>query len=143
MRLIDKDELMKKISDNSGIYNSADKLQHVAKCIVEAPEIDKKINNDTPTSSQSEKDILEGCIGLMNMVYNDMIEYLNWMNFKYPKKRGDEGFPQKNYTYSKIVNRLFLWETHHSGSTSTQKKMQELGIDDDILTFEPEGRKNV
>ncbi len=102
----------------------------------------KNEDDEVPTSSQSEKDILKNCIGLMNMVYKNMLNYMVWAGLEFPRDPDDEAYPKRSYTYFKIVNRLFLYNTKHSGGTSTRKKMEELGICENILTFEPEGDKD-
>lgn len=102
----------------------------------------KNEDDEVPTSSQPEKDILKNCIELMNMVYKDMLNYMVWAGFEYSKNPDDEDYPLMKYTYFEIVQRLFLDKTMHSGGTSTRKKMEELGIDDNVLTFKPEGDKD-
>lgn len=75
----------------------------------------------------------------MNSVYEDMLEYMEFMDFDVPKGKDDEGYPQFSYSYGKIVQMLFLWNTSHSGGTSTMRKCRELGVDyGKQVVFEPE-----
>ena len=99
--------------------------------------MNNQTDDDVPTSSQSEKDILASCVGLMGMVYEDMLDYMDWAGFEYSKNPDDEGYPLRNYTYFEIVQRLFLDKTMHSGGTSTRKKIQELGIKEEHVCFKP------
>ena len=39
--------------------------------------MNNQTDDDVPTSSQSEKDILASCVGLMGMVYEDMLDYMD------------------------------------------------------------------
>ena len=77
------------------------------------------------TSSHSEKDILEGCIALMQELTDEFSEYLDFMGVK-PSE--EEQF-WLSMSYFHIVQRLFLYHTSHSGGTSTGMKCRELGVD--------------
>lgn len=79
-------------------------------------------------SSHSEKDIVNGCIGLMEDVHERMMEYMEMMGFEYNSKDKEE-IPQFRYSYFEIVQRLLLQGTSHSGGTSTRKKCEQLGFD--------------
>lgn len=84
-------------------------------------------------SSHSERDIVLGCIGLIDEVLNGefaIFEQLEADGFDFDeyKKRSEceLGF---SLTYFEIVQRLLLYHTSHSGGTSTQAKCCELGFD--------------
>lgn len=66
--------------------------------------------------SQSEAQILKGCIELMQSVTNTFNEFIDY-DFNI------------SYSYFEIVQRLFLQHTNHSGGTSTRAKCKELGVD--------------
>ena len=76
------------------------------------------------TSSHSEKHILEGCIALMTELTDSFAEWLEWQGIEVPE---EERFCHRFY-YTEIVERLFLWHTHHSGGTSQRMKCEELGV---------------
>ena len=78
------------------------------------------------TSSHSERDILDGCIALMQELTDSFREYLDYID-ALPEK-DDEGC-WASMSYFEIVQRLFLWNTSHSGGTSTGMKCAELGVD--------------
>ena len=78
------------------------------------------------TSSHSERDILDGCIALMQELTDSFREYLDYID-ALPDK-DDEGC-WTSMSYFEIVQRLFLWNTSHSGGTSTGMKCAELGVD--------------
>ena len=86
------------------------------------------------TASHSEADIYKGCIALMQELMRRFEEYLEWMEI-YPDN-DEERF--ETYFYpTHIIERLFLWNTRHSGGTSQRLKCQELDIDtDDMVIFE-------
>ena len=77
--------------------------------------------------SQSEKQILEGCIALIAEMVGYFREYLDYIDHEPEYEEEKQPFVM---TYFHIVNRLFLWHTKHSGGTSTMAKCHELGIDD-------------
>ena len=69
----------------------------------------------------------------------DIEHYLDFMEI-IPQNE-EERF-QVELSYFHIVNRLLLWETSHSGGTSTREKCDELGFDSsDCVTFEDERYK--
>ena len=79
-------------------------------------------------SSHSEKQILEGCIALIQEMVDGFREYLDYIGHDEPEY--EEEKQPFHMSYFHIVNRLFLWHTSHSGGTSTRAKCHELGIDD-------------
>lgn len=73
---------------------------------------------------QSEEQILEGCIDLLQGLTEVFKEYLEFMGVE---PDGEEEIFSHEIPVSKIVNRLFLYHTNHSGGTSTHAKCNELG----------------
>lgn len=118
-----------------GCYEAADPIerQHPARenaavrpvpvTDMDAP--DKKTTD--MTSSHSERDILEGCIDLLDDMACKFREYLDFIDFEPESEEEKAPFVM---SYFHIVNRLFLWKTGHCGGTSTRMKCRELGIDD-------------
>jgi hypothetical protein len=84
--------------------------------------------NELELSSHSEKDIVNGCVSLMQNLYENMIQYMEFMGFEYDKEVEEER-PHFEYSYFEIVNKLLLYRTSHSGGTSTRKKCKQLGYD--------------
>lgn len=78
-------------------------------------------------TSHSEKQILDGCIALIQEMCDYFREYLDFIDFE---PECDEEKQPFCMSYFHIVNRLFLWNTRHSGGNSTRKKCSELGIHD-------------
>jgi hypothetical protein len=72
----------------------------------------------------SEKDIVNGCIWLMEDVLEKMMEYMEMMDVEHT-----EGVPTLKYSYFEIVQKLLLCRTMHGGGTSTRKKCEQLGFD--------------
>lgn len=95
---------------------------HLAKREPQAPE-------QVETESHSEAAILKGCIALMQGLTEHFREYLEFIGIDLDGLDEEELF-SVSYTPFEIVQRLFLWETRHSGGTSTRKKCAELGIED-------------
>lgn len=85
------------------------------------------MNEKMDLSSHSEKQILEGCIALIQEMCDYFREYLDFVDFEPEYEEEKQPFCM---SYFHIVNRLFLWHTRHSGGTSTMAKCHELGIDD-------------
>lgn len=83
--------------------------------------------DDEKIKSHSEKQILEGCISLIQEMCDYFSEYLEYIDFVPEYEEEKQPFCM---SYFHIVNRLFLWHTSHSGGTSTRAKCAELGIDD-------------
>ncbi len=79
-----------------------------------------------PTTSHSEKDILDACVEMMQGMADEFLEYLDWIGYE-PEEYEKIYFCNK--TYFEIVQRLFLWNTDHGGGTSTDNKCRELGVD--------------
>ena len=83
--------------------------------------------------SHSEREILKGCIALMQELTGCFEEYLDYMGIK---PENDEERFCVNFTNFHIVQRLFLWRTYHSGGTSAIEKCKELGLDScDVVVF--------
>ena len=82
------------------------------------------------TESHSEAEIYKGCIALMQELMGRFEEYLDFIGLD-PKEANDEERFATYFYPTHIVERLFLWRTHHSGGTSQRLKCRELGIDDD------------
>ena len=106
--------------------------------------------------SHSEKEILEGCISLMQEVVGQVQRNLLAADIDIHEPEKDEAgdyiddedgtewwqhWFRSNITYRHIVNRLFLWGTEHSGGTSTCAKCRELGVNpskEADIGFDPE-----
>lgn len=76
--------------------------------------------------SHSEKEIVEGCITLMQWLTGKFKEYLEFVGFE--PECEEERF-SVNFYMSEIVRTLLLSGTSHSGGTSTAQKCKELGFD--------------
>lgn len=83
--------------------------------------------------SHSEEQILKGCISLIDEMVGQFREYLDFIDHEPEFEEEKQPF---HMSYFHIVNRLFLWHTHHSGGTSTRAKCHELGIDDSSKNVE-------
>lgn len=83
-------------------------------------------SEDGDLRSHSEEQILDGCISLMYELFGRFTEYLEWIGFE---PENEEEVFETNFSYGEIVSRLFLWNTHHSGGTSTAAKCRILGKD--------------
>lgn len=77
--------------------------------------------------SHSEKQILEGCISLIQEMCGYFREYLDFIDHEPEYEEEKQPF---RLSYFHIVKRLFLWHTSHSGGNSTRTKCAELGISD-------------
>lgn len=77
------------------------------------------------TSSHGEREIYDGCIALMRELTEEFREWLEWQGIDV---RGEERF-EAIFPCTHIVERLFLWNTNHSGGTSCGLKLKELGIE--------------
>lgn len=53
---------------------------------------------------------------------------MDYMGFEYDPENEEEQ-PVFKYSYFHIVQTLLLWNTSHSGGTSTQVKCRQLGFD--------------
>ena len=80
--------------------------------------------------SQSEKQILEGCVSLMQDLVGEFVE---WYRFVHGDDAIDELSDEEMFCLKmsnmEIVRSLFLWHTSHSGGTSTCQKCRDLGCD--------------
>jgi len=83
--------------------------------------------------SHDEKQILKGCIALIDEMVGYFREYLDYIDFEPEFEEEKQPFCM---SYFHIVNRLFLWHTTHSGGTSTRAKCYELGIEDSSKNVE-------
>lgn len=89
--------------------------------------------------SHSEREIVNGCVSLMQELVGYFEDYLDFMNIV--PENEEERF-QMDFPFFHIVQRLLLWTTSHSGGTSTMQKCDELGLDSsDCITFEDERYK--
>ena len=82
------------------------------------------------TKSHSEAEIYRGCISLMQELMGRFEDYLDFIGLD-PKEANDEERFATYFYPAHIVERLFLWNTSHSGGTSQLLKCRELGIDED------------
>ena len=76
------------------------------------------------TSSHSEKEILKGCVALLQSMVESFTEYLDYIGVD----EDCEPF-EESWSYFTIVQALFLNGTYHSGGTSTRMKCRELGVE--------------
>jgi len=77
-------------------------------------------------ASHSEKEIVSGCITLMERLKNKFGEYLDFVGFE--PECEEERF-SVGFHYNEIIRTLLLSGTSHSGGTSTAQKCKELGFD--------------
>lgn len=86
--------------------------------------------------SHGEKEILQGCVRLLCEAGEHFREYLEYIGVE-PDKEVPLSIPIQ---YGHIVKHLFLWNTYHSGGTSTRAKCRELGVefDDEVEIIENE-----
>lgn len=91
--------------------------------------VDKK-KADKELESHDEKHILKSCLGLMQEMVNDFAEWYRWQHGEDSIEELDEEeiFCVRK-TYFRIVQKLFLLYTNHSGGTSTRAKCEQLGVD--------------
>ena len=82
-------------------------------------------SEDGDLSSHNEKKIFEGCLSLLFEAGDEFLKYLDYIG------ADPEEEPNITIGFSRIVNRLFLWSTSHSGGTSTTAKCRQLGINPD------------
>ena len=86
----------------------------------------KNGSEDGDLRSHGEKEILQGCLALLCEAADYFREYLDYYGVD---PDADEECPLSiEMTYGHIVNRLLLWNTYHSGGTSTAAKCRELGV---------------
>lgn len=90
----------------------------------------EKQNVNKELESHDEKHILECCISLMQEMVNEFAEWYRWQHGEDAIKELDEEerfcFRESHF---RIVQKLFLSGTHHSGGTSTRAKCEQLGVD--------------
>lgn len=95
------------------------------------------LDRNSMTESHSEREIYNGCVDLMGQLMGRFEEYLDFIDVPVTPRDDEEHFCTKFYT-AEIVKMLFLWNTSHSGGTSTRMKCRELGISDETVVFEDE-----
>lgn len=102
-------------------------------CSATTPKFDNSIApmaywraGDYTIPTQTEAQIYEGCVALMQGIVDEFKEWLEWQGVEVPE---EERFCLCMHP-TEIVNRLFLYHTYHSGGTSTRAKCHELGIED-------------
>lgn len=118
----------------------------IGKCLVNALEVNQqymeigtleecraavdKQKADKELESHDEKHILKSCLGLMQEMVNDFAEWYRWQHGEDSIEELDEEeiFCIRK-TYFRIVQKLFLLYTNHSGGTSTRAKCEQLGVD--------------
>ena len=90
----------------------------------------EKQNVNRELESHDEKHILECCISLMQEVVNEFAEWYRWQHGEGAIDELDE---EERFcfrkSYFRIVQKLFLLGTNHSGGTSTRAKCEQLGVD--------------
>ena len=76
------------------------------------------------------KHILKSCLGLMQDMVDEFAEWYRWQHGEDSIEKLDE---EERFcirkTYFRIVQKLFLLHTNHSGGTSTRAKCKQLGVD--------------
>ena len=91
---------------------------------VEKQKLDKELG------SHDEKHILKYCISLMQEVADECAEWYRWQHGEDAIEELDE---EERFcfrrSYFRIVQKLFLFSTNHSGGTSTRAKCEQLGVD--------------
>ncbi len=90
----------------------------------------EKQNVNKELESHDEKHILESCISLMQEMVSAFAEWYRW---EYGEDAIEELDVEERFCYRKsyfrIVQELFLFNTNHSGGTSTRAKCEQLGVD--------------
>ena len=91
---------------------------------VEKQKADKKLG------IHDEKHILKSCLGLMQDMVDKFAEWYRWQHGENSiEELDDEERFCIRTTYFRIVQKLFLLHTNHSGGTSTREKCEQLGVD--------------
>ena len=111
-------------------YDSADCVSVLVDRLAAYEEAEERLH-DGMTESHSEAAILRGCIALMQQLMGRFEEYLDFIDV-HPDE--DERF-WTDFYMTEIVERLFLWETRHSGGTSQRMKLAALGVKSETVTF--------
>lgn len=96
----------------------------------------QKVNKEL--ESHDEKHILKYCISLMQGMVDEFAEWYKWINGEDAISELDE---EERFcvrkSYFRIVQKLFLFGTRHSGGTSTRAKCKQLGVDSsEEITFD-------
>ena len=90
----------------------------------------EKQNVNRELESHDEKHILQSCLGLMQDMVDEFAEWYRWQHGEDSIEKLDE---EERFcirkTYFRIVQKLFLLHTNHSGGTSTRAKCKQLGVD--------------
>ena len=91
---------------------------------VEKQKADKKLG------IHDEKHILKSCLGHMQDMVDKFAEWYRWQHGENSiEELDDEERFCIRTTYFRIVQKLFLLHTNHSGGTSTREKCEQLGVD--------------
>lgn len=98
-------------------------------------------SEDGNLKSHSERDIWHGCLALMDGLMDEVQSWLLFIGIDPNDYQGEERFCYEASCF-KMVQRLFLWNTTHSGGTSTRAKMRELGITKESERFEFDSEMN-
>lgn len=90
----------------------------------------EKQNVNKELESHDETHTLECCISLMHELVNEFAEWYRWQHREdaIEKLDKEERFCFRK-SYFRIVQKLFLFDTSHSGGTSTRAKCEQLGVD--------------
>lgn len=112
-------------------YDSADCVDVLVNRLAAHEDEAEKLH-DSMTASHSEAAILRGCIALMQNLMGRFEEYLEFIDVHPDSEK--ERFCTDFYL-TEIVERLFLWETRHSGGTSQHMKLAALGVEAETVTF--------
>ncbi len=90
----------------------------------------EKQNVNKELESHDETHTLECCISLMHELVNEFAEWYRWQHGEdaIEKLDKEERFCFRK-SYFRIVQKLFLFGTSHSGGTSTRAKCEQLGVD--------------
>lgn len=90
----------------------------------------EKQKADKELESHDEKYILKSCLGLMQDMVDEFAEWYRWQHGEDSiEELDDEERFCIRTTYFRIVQKLFLLHTNHSGGTSTIEKCEQLGVD--------------
>lgn len=100
-------------------------------------------SEDGNLTSHNETCILEGCVSLMNFMVGAFREWLDAVSDSNGTINLNELDETEQFrteiSGTEIVERLFLWNTFHSGHTSSSAKARLLNAKDKyIFAFEPE-----
>lgn len=106
----------------------------IEECRVEV----EKMKSDEELESHDEKHILKYCISLMQEMVDEFADWYKWLHGKNAiSEMDDEEIFCVRKSYFRIVKKLFLFSTKHSGGTSTRAKCKQLGVDSsEEITFD-------